>query len=204
MYGTDDPAHPGVRYLLSRPTGLIGGLVVVLPVSETHDCAASPREDPSKRPSAEVDGLIGLATAEGLGCIEGTGDSEGALLGTHPVSVRHAPGRDAFLHAIVLKNHGAREGLPRVRAPRLARRRLAARRRGSRDDAAPDWHARGANQRVLRASGVTLHPLAWSLLRRTLPACAKRRTREFPDDVGELETAGSTLRRGSQAGQGRG
>jgi hypothetical protein len=53
--------------------------------------------------------LIGLATAEGLGCIEGTGDSEGALLGTHPVAVRHAPGRDALLHAIVLKNHGARE-----------------------------------------------------------------------------------------------
>jgi ATP sulfurylase len=109
MYGTDDPAHPGVRYLLSRPTGLIGGSVMVLPVSETHDRAASPREIRANARRRRWMGLIGLATAEGLGCIEGTGDSEGALLGTHPVSVRHAPGRDALLHAIVLKNHGARE-----------------------------------------------------------------------------------------------
>jgi ATP sulfurylase len=55
MYGTDDPAHPGVRYLLSRPTGLIGGSVTVLPVWETDDRAASSR-DPRERASAEVDG----------------------------------------------------------------------------------------------------------------------------------------------------
>ncbi|RPJ64095.1 MAG: hypothetical protein EHM24_23510 [Acidobacteria bacterium] len=109
MYGTDDPAHPGVRYLLSRPTGLIGGSVMVLPVSETDGRAASPREIRANARRRRWLGLTGLATSEGLGCIEGTGDSEGALLGTHSVAVRHAPGRDALLHAIVLKNHGARE-----------------------------------------------------------------------------------------------
>ena len=109
MYGTEDPAHPGVRYLLERPTGLLGGSVLVLPVSEPDGRAASPREIRANARRRRWMGLIGLATAEGLGCIEGTGDSEGALLGTHPVSLRNAPGRDALLHAIVLKNHGARE-----------------------------------------------------------------------------------------------
>lgn len=108
MYGTDDPAHPGVSYLLSRPTGIIGGPVIVLPVPET-DGRAAPRDIRATARRRRWIGLTGLATAEGMGCIEGTGDSEGALLGTRPVALRHAPGRDALLHAIVLKNHGARE-----------------------------------------------------------------------------------------------
>jgi sulfate adenylyltransferase len=32
VYGTDDPAHPGVAYLLSRPRRLVGGPVEVLPL----------------------------------------------------------------------------------------------------------------------------------------------------------------------------
>ena len=34
VYGTDDPAHPGVAYLLSRPRTLVGGPVRVLPLPE--------------------------------------------------------------------------------------------------------------------------------------------------------------------------
>jgi ATP sulfurylase len=108
LYGTDDPAHPGVRYLLSRPTGIIGGTVTVLPVPNAEERAA-PRDIRTIARRRRWIALSGLATADGLGCIEGTGHSEGALLGTQPVSLRHAPGRDALLHAIVLKNHGARE-----------------------------------------------------------------------------------------------
>jgi sulfate adenylyltransferase len=32
VYGTDDPAHPGVAYLLQRPTTLVGGRVTALPL----------------------------------------------------------------------------------------------------------------------------------------------------------------------------
>jgi sulfate adenylyltransferase len=34
VYGTDDPSHPGVAYLLARPRTLIGGPVRVLPLPE--------------------------------------------------------------------------------------------------------------------------------------------------------------------------
>jgi len=34
VYGTDDPSHPGVAYLLGRPSWLIGGAVRVLPLPE--------------------------------------------------------------------------------------------------------------------------------------------------------------------------
>lgn len=34
VYGTEDPAHPGVAYLLSRPVHLLGGRVTVLPLPE--------------------------------------------------------------------------------------------------------------------------------------------------------------------------
>lgn len=108
LYGTDDPAHPGVRYLMSRPTGVLGGPVAVLPAPEI-DGRAAPREIRATARRRRWLGVTGLATAEGMGCIEGTGDAEGVLVGTRPVALRHAPGRDALLHALVLKNHGARE-----------------------------------------------------------------------------------------------
>jgi sulfate adenylyltransferase len=34
VYGTDDPAHPGVAYTLSRPAGAVGGQVRVLPLPD--------------------------------------------------------------------------------------------------------------------------------------------------------------------------
>ncbi len=34
VHGTDDPAHPGVAYLLSRPRGLVGGPVRALPLPD--------------------------------------------------------------------------------------------------------------------------------------------------------------------------
>jgi sulfate adenylyltransferase len=46
VYGTEDPAHPGVAYLLSRPRTLAGGPVRVLPLPEDLPFAAhrlSPR-----------------------------------------------------------------------------------------------------------------------------------------------------------------
>jgi ATP sulfurylase len=113
MYGTDDPAHPGVRYLLSRPPGVAGGSVRVLPVPEGEARAALPREVRGLALRRRWSGIAGLAAAEGVGCIEGTPErgGAGALLGTQPVALRDAPGRDALLQAIVLKNYGAREVL---------------------------------------------------------------------------------------------
>ncbi len=114
MYGTADPAHPGVRYLLSRPTGLVGGPVTALPVSDGDERLrpAGPREVRVTARRRMWAGLTGLATKEGLGCLEGVGGPQrSVLLGTPPVAVRHAPGRDALLQAIVLKNYGAREVL---------------------------------------------------------------------------------------------
>jgi sulfate adenylyltransferase len=46
VYGTEDPGHPGVAYLLSRPTTLLGGDVSVLPLPRDLPFAAyrlSPR-----------------------------------------------------------------------------------------------------------------------------------------------------------------
>jgi sulfate adenylyltransferase len=40
VYGTDDPAHPGVAYLLGRPRRLAGGSVRVLPLSPARSFAA--------------------------------------------------------------------------------------------------------------------------------------------------------------------
>ncbi len=47
VYGTDDPAHPGVAYTLSRPAGAVGGEVTVLPLPPDLPFAErrlSPRE----------------------------------------------------------------------------------------------------------------------------------------------------------------
>lgn len=108
LYGTDDPEHPGVRYLRSRPTGLLGGPVRVLPLPRAPR-ASAPVEVRSALRRHRWSGLAGLATADGQGCLEASGVGGGALLATSPVALRDAPGRDALLQAIVLKNHGARE-----------------------------------------------------------------------------------------------
>ena len=47
VYGTEDPAHPGVAYLLARPRRLVGGTVSVLPLPTDLPFAAhrlTPRE----------------------------------------------------------------------------------------------------------------------------------------------------------------
>jgi ATP sulfurylase len=112
LYGTDDPAHRAVAHLLSRPTGTLGGRLTVLP-------ARDPRENRYSRPSdvratarsERWAGLRAVAALDGVGCLEPLGGARPALLSVPRVAVRHAPGRDAFLQAIVLKNFGAREVL---------------------------------------------------------------------------------------------
>jgi sulfate adenylyltransferase len=47
VYGTEEPAHPGVAYLLSRPRRLVGGTVRVLPLGDDRpflEYRLSPRE----------------------------------------------------------------------------------------------------------------------------------------------------------------
>jgi ATP sulfurylase len=111
LYGTDDATHPGVAYLLARPTGLLGGRITVLPAptSQGNLRPCVPREVRTLARRGNWSGIAGLATAEGGGCLEPLGVSRPALLPIPRVAVRYAPGRDALLQAIILKNHGARE-----------------------------------------------------------------------------------------------
>ncbi len=111
LYGTDDEAHPGVAYLLSRPSGLVGGRVTVLraPAANGRPRSSSPREIRALARLGQWSGVAGLATAEGDGCLEPAGTAQPILLRSTRVAVRQSPGRDALLQAIVLKNHGARE-----------------------------------------------------------------------------------------------
>ena len=78
------PAHAGVRYLLSRVRRPHRS-VMVLPVLETDGRAASLREIRANARRRRWMALIGLATAEGLGCIEGTGDSRVRFSARTPV-----------------------------------------------------------------------------------------------------------------------
>jgi sulfate adenylyltransferase len=110
LYTTDDPAHPGVAYLLSRPTGTLGGQVHVLPaVGPRPSSSVLPRDLRARARRERWTGLRGVATTDGSGCLEPTGASRPALLPVPRVAVRRSPGRDAFLQAIVLKNFGANE-----------------------------------------------------------------------------------------------
>lgn len=109
LHGTEDPEHPGVRHLLSRPTGTLGGAVAVLRGRAGGAGPATPRDVRALARRRGWTDLVGLVTAEGYGCIEGTGEREGALLGTQAIPSWHEPARDALLQAIVLKNHGVRE-----------------------------------------------------------------------------------------------
>lgn len=111
LYGTDDPVDRRVERLLSRPAGTVGGPVTVLPVPGRPE---RPQPAPGDvRATARRQrwvGLRGAATLDGGGCLEVVGGRP-ALLPVPRVAVRHAPGHDAFLQAIVLKNFGAREVL---------------------------------------------------------------------------------------------
>lgn len=109
LHGTEDLDHPGVRHLLSRPSGTIGGPVAVLPWRAGEGRPATPRELRTMARRRGWSELIGLATTEGLSCVEGIAERGGALLATAPIPSWHAPARDALLQGLVLKNHGARQ-----------------------------------------------------------------------------------------------
>lgn len=112
LYGTDDPTNHEVAHLLSRPAGTIGGRVTVLPVGDASSRGFAPPSDVRATARRQRwDGLRGVATVDGGGCLESVGGSRPALLPIPRVAVRYARGRDAFLQAIVLKNFGAREVL---------------------------------------------------------------------------------------------
>lgn len=106
LYGSEDFSHPGVAYLLSRPTAIVAGDVHVLPAWAT---ATPPHEVRAVARREGWTSLAGLASADGAACIEATGRTRSALLPAPPIARRHAPARDALLQAIVLKNYGARE-----------------------------------------------------------------------------------------------
>jgi ATP sulfurylase len=108
LYGTDDRAHRGVARLLSRPACVIGGRISVLPPADRHGAGAiRPREVRALARRERWTRLRGVATTDGAGCLEPSGSAHPRLLPVLPVAVRLAPGRDAFLQAIVLKNYGA-------------------------------------------------------------------------------------------------
>jgi sulfate adenylyltransferase len=111
LYDTDDPVDRRVARLLARPAGTIGGPVTVLPApGRPERLRPAPRDVRATARRQRWDGLRGIATLDGGGCLEAVGDRP-ALLPVPRVAVRRAPGRDAFLQAIVLKNFGAREVL---------------------------------------------------------------------------------------------
>jgi ATP sulfurylase len=106
LYGSDDPSHPGVAYLLSRPNAIVAGDVQVL---TSWVGTAAPHEVRALARRNGWTSLAGLASADGASCIEAVGSARGALLAAPRIARRHAPARDALLQAIVLKNYGARE-----------------------------------------------------------------------------------------------
>jgi sulfate adenylyltransferase len=109
LYGTDDPSRRGVAHVLSRPTGMIGGRITVF---RAHDeDYPSPHEVRETARQQRWQGLRAVAALEGLGCLEPMGSDRPALLPAPRVAIRRAPGRDAMLQAIVLRNFGAREVL---------------------------------------------------------------------------------------------
>jgi sulfate adenylyltransferase len=109
LYGSDDPTRRPIAYLLSRPAGTLGGLVSVLPQDESLGAVLPPRDVRAAARSERWAGLRALAALDGVGCLEPIGGARPSLLPVPRVPVRQAPGRDAFLQAIVLKNFGARE-----------------------------------------------------------------------------------------------
>jgi sulfate adenylyltransferase len=113
LYGTDDPTDRRVALLLSRPAGTIGGRVTAVPAAGPAARGRPPPKDVRAIARRHRwDGLRGVATLDGGGCcLEALGGARPALLPIPRVAVRNAPGRDAFLQAIVLKNFGAREVL---------------------------------------------------------------------------------------------
>jgi hypothetical protein len=109
LYGTDHHSRRGVAHVLSRPTGTIGGQITAF--RARNEDLPSPREVRETARLQRWQGLRAVAALEGLGCLEPMGANRPALLPAPRVAIRRAPGRDAMLQAIVLKNFGAREVL---------------------------------------------------------------------------------------------
>lgn len=123
VFGTDDPAHPGVRALLARPAGALGGEVRVLrPSGRRFETAREVRL------RLAANGHVRVAAGLGAGIVEAARAAEGhvdallapVLLGevdlspplpvvgaSLPLPRRRAGAREALLQAIVLRNFGA-------------------------------------------------------------------------------------------------
>ena len=76
VHGTDDVAHPGVAYLLSRPRGLVGGPVVALPLPDD----GGSRPDPLlvKRHAPAREALLRALVLRNGGATHVLFDGEGA------------------------------------------------------------------------------------------------------------------------------
>ncbi len=122
LYGTDDPSHRGVSYLLSRPRSALGGEVTLLrPRTRVFETAREVRQRLTQ------DGFFRVAAGFVAGVPEAANtalDQVDALLvqslagdvalaprfpvvlARLPLASRQAGARDALLHALVLRNFG--------------------------------------------------------------------------------------------------
>src|SRR5205085_1018180 len=82
VYGTEDPTHHGVAYLLARPRTLVGGSVRLLPLP------ASAR----------------FQAYEAL--VAGYYPKDRTILAAFPAAMRYAGPREALFHALARKNYG--------------------------------------------------------------------------------------------------
>lgn len=122
LHGTDDPAHRGVRYLLSRPAGALGGEVVLLRsrtrvVETAHEVRLRLAHHGFRRVAAGFGagvpqgartalGRVDVLLVESLAGYVAAAPRFPVLLARLPPVTRHAGALDAILHALVLRNFG--------------------------------------------------------------------------------------------------
>lgn len=122
LYGTDDPSHRGVRYLLSRPARALGGEVALLrPRTSVFETAREVRRRLAQHGFFRVAAGMGAGVPEAANAARNhvdallvrapAGDETLAppfpvVLARLPPSARHAGARDALLHALLLRNFG--------------------------------------------------------------------------------------------------
>jgi ATP sulfurylase len=123
VFGTDDPSHPGVRALLGRPSGALGGDVRVLrPSGRRFETAREVRHRLGSSGYYRVAAGLGAGLVEAARAAVSHVDALLApvLLGevdldpllpvvgaSLPLPRRRAGAREALLQAIVLRNFGA-------------------------------------------------------------------------------------------------
>jgi len=76
VHGTDDAAHPGVAYLLSRPRGLVGGPVRALPLPDSDGSRPDPLSVRRYAPAREA--LLRALVLRNCGATHVLFDGEGA------------------------------------------------------------------------------------------------------------------------------